>query len=472
MTRQTLALLSVFTWLAGCATDDLQRHAQDTQSFARNTFQADAALHADDNARQRSRDAAKAMLARGPLSQDDAVRVALLHAPSFQAMLAESTREAADAARLSRPSNPVFTFERLVRREHGEVDLDIGRLLSVSILEWLTWPQRHEASTAMAERARLNAAGASVDAAREAREAWVRAVAAGQALLYFEQVMDAAEASAELAKRMYQAGNFSRLQRARQHAFYADAAVQLTRARQGVLATREALVRTLGLDSSLAGSLTLPPRLPDPPVEARREASTAQTAMQQRIDVAMAQAGLKAQAARLGFETPSSFVNAFHVAAARNSETGKPPQRGYELEIALPLFDFGNAQRAGARAAYLAALNRAAQTVVDAESRVREHYAAYRAAHDLALHYRLEIVPLRKSIADETLLKYNGMLTGVFDLLAESRTQIASVIQAIETERDFWLADAALSATLLGRPVSGSGLTAASAAASDSGPAH
>ena len=36
-------------------------------------------------------------------------------------------------------------------------------------------------------------------------------------------------------------------------------------------------------------------------------------------------------------------------------------------------------------------------------------------------------MPLRKRIADENLLRYNGMLIGVFELLADAREQIASV---------------------------------------------
>ena len=62
-------------------------------------------------------------------------------------------------------------------------------------------------------------------------------------------------------------------------------------------------------------------------------------------------------------------------------------------------------------------------------------------------------MPLRKTIAEENVLRYNGMLIGVFELLADSREQIGSVIQAIDAQRDFWLADAALQATLIGRPM-------------------
>ena len=69
--------------------------------------------------------------------------------------------------------------------------------------------------------------------------------------------------------------------------------------------------------------------------------------------------------------------------------------------------------------------------------------------------YRDEVVPLRKSILDENLLRYNGMLISVFELLADAREQVTSVRQAIGAERDFWLAETALRGTLLGRPVEG-----------------
>ncbi len=136
-----------------------------------------------------------------------------------------------------------------------------------------------------------------------------------------------------------------------------------------------------------------------------------------------------------------------------NSETGLTPRRGYELAVPLPIFDFGDATRSRARALYMAAFNRAAQLAVDASSQVRESYGAYRTTYDIAKHYRDEIVPLHKTIADENLLRYNGMLIGVFDLLADSREQIGSVVQAIDAQRDFWLADAALKATLIGKPI-------------------
>ncbi|MCP6559412.1 hypothetical protein NL501_29760, partial [Klebsiella pneumoniae] len=82
---------------------------------------------------------------------------------------------------------------------------------------------------------------------------------------------------------------------------------------------------------------------------------------------------------------------------------------------------------ARAEAIYMQSVERAAEAAVNARSEVREAYAGYRTAFDIARHYRDEVVPLRKRISDENLLRYNGMLIGVFELLADARAQVAGV---------------------------------------------
>ena len=60
---------------------------------------------------------------------------------------------------------------------------------------------------------------------------------------------------------------------------------------------------------------------------------------------------------------------------------------------------------------------------------------------------------------------------GVFELLADAREQINTVMAAINAEQQFWLADAALQASLIGRPANVS-LSAAPPASSGGGEAH
>jgi outer membrane protein TolC len=140
--------------------------------------------------------------------------------------------------------------------------------------------------------------------------------------------------------------------------------------------------------------------------------------------------------------------------------------------LELPLFDWGTARVAQAQAVYMQALHRAADTAIQARSEVREAYGAYRTTWDIARHQRQEVVPLAARISEENLLRYNGMLIGVFDLLADARAQIASVQGAIQTQRDFWIAQADLDMALVGKPSLTAAPGPAMAAGKDAGPGH
>ena len=269
-----------------------------------------------------------------------------------------------------------------------------------------------------------------------------------------QQVKSAAEASAELARRMAAVGNWNRLQQAREQGFYADAALNLARAERAQVRARERLTRLMGLWGTQT-QFQVPERLPDLPREANELANIEQRAMAERLDVQAAKAGIEQLARNLGLTRTTRFINVLEFGVVRNSSNELPTQRGYEISLELPLFDWSGARVAKAEAIYMQAVDRAAETAVNARSQVREAYLAYRASHDIARHYRDEIVPLRKRIADENLLRYNGMLIGVFELLADARSQIASVNAYIEALRDFWLAQAELDMALIGPPNAG-----------------
>ena len=57
-----------------------------------------------------------------------------------------------------------------------------------------------------------------------------------------------------------------------------------------------------------------------------------------------------------------------------------------------------------------------------------------------AIQYRDVLLPLRQRIVDQTQLQYNGMLTGVFQLLQAKRDQIETGTQYLSTLRDYWIA--------------------------------
>jgi outer membrane protein TolC len=350
--------------------------------------------------------------------------------------------------------------------------VEIDRAVMFNVLSLITMPVARQVEQQRFEQAQLQAAGDAVLVATEARRAFYGAVAARELVKYLQQVKDAADASNELARRMVQAGNFNKLAQMREQAFYADATSDLARAQHQAVAERERLARALGLWGQQL-DFTLPDRLPDLPKEPIEPRNAEQTAMEMRLDLLASRRAAESTAKSLGLTEATGFVNVLELGYQNKSVTGEPRANGYAVELELPLFDFGSTRRARAEASYMQAVNRTAEVAVNARSEVRESYSAYRTAFDLARHYRDEVVPLRKRISEENLLRYNGMLIGVFELLSDSREQVRGVTSYVQALRDFWLADTSLKTALTGRSPGASSLTgAATDAAAPAAAAH
>jgi outer membrane protein TolC len=407
-------------------------------------------------------------LLRTPLTAEAAVEIALLNNPGLQAGFQELGIAESELIRAGRMRNPTFGFSR----KSGGGHVEIERALVIDLMYLVAMPlavgieQERFAQTQLDVAARALAIGA------EARHAYFGAVAAQQLLRYYERVKETAEVSAELARRMVEAGNFSKLAQMREHAFYADATTQLARARHQAVAERERLARVLGLAGPRL-NFGLPERLPELPKQPVAPQDAERTAIETRLDVQAARRSTEMYAQSLGLTRATGFVNVLHAGYVNKSETGDERMNGYEIELELPVFDFGTTRVARAEALYRQAVQRTAEVAVNARSQVREAYSAYRTSYDIAKHYRDEIVPLRKRIAEENLLRYNGMLIGVFELLADAREQVASVTAAVEATRDFWLADSNLQTAMTsGTPGPASIARPATAAAGGGGGGH
>lgn len=455
------ALALAVSALAGCAAVSSDGAVADVRQLLGERGTA-LPLNGDEEARQR---AVSDMLAK-PLDRHGAVRLTLLNNRSVQADLAELGIAQAELAQASRIDNPKFTFARKKRGDEIEYERSYG----IDILGVLSLPWRSQIEARNVEQAKLRVAGDIGRIALQARKAWVNAVAAEQSVRYMADVAESAEASAELARRMVTVGNFNKLAYNRAQLVYAESMAQLARSRQAALEARETLVRLLALNWRQVGELKLPERLPDLPEQVRSMDDLCPQAAEKRLDLQMARNETASMAKALGFTRATRFINVLETSYLNNASNDGSHQRGYELSLELPLFNWGDAKIAKAEAIYRQALNRAAEIGINAESELRVSYAAYRGQYDLARHYRDEVLPLRKAISDESQLRYNGMLSSVFELLADSREQVGGVLAAIEAQRSFWEAEANLEmATMLGSPPAASmGMAAAPSSAGDS----
>jgi outer membrane protein TolC len=446
--RTAVGLFFVTLALNGCATfskdggfGSVEKSIKDHTGKDVQWIKSDADQHKVD---QRIKE-----LLQKQLSVDDAVQVALFNNKGLQASFYELGISEADLVQAGRLPNPRFAM--LYAKNGGEYKIE--QALTFNIFSLVTMPKAKEIEGRRFEQTQRQTILEVLRLANETRKAYYVAVAADQGERYMQQVMTAAESSAELARRMKQAGNWSALDQAREQGFYADAALGYARAKQSRINAYEQLTKLMGLWGQQT-QFKLPERLPDLPGTAEEQGNIEQMAMEQRMDLQTMKLQTEALAKQLGLTKTTRFINVLEFGPARVLEGRRSEsyKNGFEIAFELPIFDWGDARVARAEAIYMQAVNQVAETAINARSEVREGYTRYRSSYDIAKHYRDEIVPIRKRISDENLLRYNGMLISVFDLLADARSQVASVNSYIESLRDFWLSQSDLEMSLIGKP--------------------
>jgi outer membrane protein TolC len=445
---------AVLVLLAGCGTFSPDGGMSVPADIVTDAMRMDVAAIRSDEEAAAARARVTRLLARR-LTADVAAQIALLNNRGLQAAYNELGIAEAIRVQDSIPANPTFTFERI----SGPVEIEIEKRIIANILSLATLPVRAEIATDRFHQAQLRAAEETVRVAQDARRAFYRAVAARARVAFLAQSQSSAEAATKLMQRLGETGAVNKLDQAREQSFYAEITAQLATARQHAASERERLTRILGFWGP-----DLDFRLPDalPPLPARPKSlpSIETEAVARRIDLQIARIELVALSKTLGFTQATRFINLLEVSGVsrttKERETGeKVRDRGFELEIQIPIFDGGEARVRQASETYMRAVNHLVDRAVSVRSQARDAYRTYRSTYDIARHYQREVLPLRKIISDETLLQYNAMQIDVFALLVEARQRIAVTIAAMDAQRDYWLAKANLLSALVGGGTAG-----------------
>lgn len=387
-------------------------------------------------------------LLRAPLTPDAAARIALLNNRALQVAFNDLGLAEIASVEAGLPPNPRLSVSRIAGA--GFVEWE-ARLLG-DLLALATLPARREIAEQRFARAQLEAREATFRIALAARRAWVNAVAARHMVSYLEQARAVVDASADLMRRLGETGAATRLDQARTGATYAEVSAQLAQARLRARRAQEVLARVLGLWRE-ADRFTIPALLPALPRVLNPIPNIEVEAVRTRVDLAMARQDLKIASSQLDLATATRFVDLLELAGfgveERDAES-RFRRGGFELEIEIPIFDGGEVKSRRGGETYIRALNQLAARAVEARSEARAADQAWRASYDIARLYQGRVLPLRRIVADETLLRYNGMLVDVFELLTEARERIAANIAAIEARREFLLAEIDLHAAIIG----------------------
>lgn len=434
--RSWVSLVVALLSLTGCASTSID--------YSELHSAADARLRrAGAPASTSSRDV-NALLAK-PLSAETAAQVAVLNNRGLRATLEEVAVAQAELASVQHLPNP--TVEGAMRFRRGEdADLEIGAMLDLT--ELVLALSRGGAAKASVGASKLAAVGEIIDLSFEAREAFFHYQAAVQVQELRRSVLEALAASAELATRLREAGNVTELDRAGEQSSFEEARLDYQRAEVAAAAARERLNATLGLWGR-GTEWRAEARLPELPERELSITTLEQESVRASLDLQLAKQRFTASAKQANVSRAAGFLPELKagVSAERDEEWAVGPA----VELEVPLFYQGQGEVAAAKAQ----MRRQQELYTDLAVRLRAtaRMAATRlsTAREGVVFYRDVLLPSKQKIVDETLLQYNAMSVGAFQLLQAKRDQIETARGFIEQLLEYWIARTRAEQLLSGR---------------------
>jgi cobalt-zinc-cadmium efflux system outer membrane protein len=126
------------------------------------------------------------------------------------------------------------------------------------------------------------------------------------------------------------------------------------------------------------------------------------------------------------------------------------------------LFDQGQAAIPRAAAIVRQSRQRYAALAAEIRSQVRAARLRMMNARNMAELYHDQVLPTQQRLLHETQLRYNGMLSGVFQLLQAKRDQIDAAVEYVQSLEAYWIARADLERAIGGRLPGATGPTTTS----------
>jgi cobalt-zinc-cadmium efflux system outer membrane protein len=395
-------------------------------------------------------------LLKAKLTVDQATQIALLNNRDLQAVYSELGVAQADLVQAGLLNNPIFDAAIKFPTSGGQANLELSTVMN--FLDVFYMPLRKRVAAARFEEAKLRVTGAVLDFGAQVRTAFYLYQSNEQMLELRGTIVQALNASLEVARRLNEAGNITDLDLARERALTEAGKLALRSAEVAVRQSRERLNDLMGLwgkDTEWQSD----ERLPDIPEQPVQTENIERVALSRSIDLLHARQRIVVAGEQLGFNRTTALIPEFHAGPLGEREEGSWTV-GPTLEFPIPLFDQGQARVGRA----VAELRRAQQEYYALAVRIRSTARAVRdrmeGARDRALYYRDILLPLHERIVNESQLQYNAMQLGPIQLLRAREQQIETAVSYIETLRDYWLARGDLGQILSGRLPSPNGFQA------------
>ena len=384
----------------------------------------------------------------GSLKLQSAVELALANNPTLCALYEDIGIAQAEMVQATLLTNPTLTGSiGFPINKRGTLESELG--IALNILELLTLPARKRVAEKRFAAEVRHVTHEALRVVFEVRHHYIDIQAMQQLLELRLDLVEAAEAAADLAERQYTAGNITDLTRANEQAAYQQARVDLGRDQLTLIEKKESLTRLLGLTGDHV-AWRIEEALGDLPSSEPEVEPLEATVAERRLDLQSARLQVELAGNALTLAKTTRFFGRIDVGAHSHQDPNGPVLLGPTLSLDLPIFDQRQALIARLEAQHRQATRRLAGLLVDAQSEVRVARARLLALRALAKHYRDELLPLRSRIVDETLLQYNAMTVALYQLVSAKQQDIEARRTYLELLRDYWTAQAELERALGG----------------------
>ena len=414
--------------------EQVEHSVEDRTGFAV-SWQQDAA------AREASLKTVRALLQK-PLTVNSAVKIALLNNRNLQATFEDVGISAADLREAGMLKNPSIDLSIRFpdKPPHGT---NTEEAAVFDLLDLLMLPLRKHVAAEKLASVQLHVADEVLRLVAEVKSAFYMLQADQSLLSQSQGVKDISSLSLQLAQKQHEAGNITDLALMQQQSTYDTARLGVVIVENQQREHREKLNRLLsvwGPDTAWKVAGELPP-LPDKDVPLRGLESLA---VSQRLDLAASHRELAEMVRSLGLVKTYRYVGALDVGVDTERDTDGTNFTGPRMRIELPIFNQGQARVAKGEAGLRRAELKFETLAIDIRSNVRELHGQLTAKRDLARFYQNELLPERKAISSAMLLRYNGMLTGNYELFTARSEEIEVAQKSVEALRDYWITRAEL----------------------------
>jgi cobalt-zinc-cadmium efflux system outer membrane protein len=369
------------------------------------------------------------------LTADEAVAIAMVNNPRIQVTLAELGIARADLIQASTIANPVFEFEI---RFPGEPYRPYELRLAQSLIELIQLPRRRAVGRAAFDAAQMRVSSEVLRFASDVRSAYFDVLASTQHVALSQTITASAQTAADVAVRQHRAENITDLDLENEQALYEQAKLDLARAEQQMLVSRESLMRAMGLRNETA-EWRVPATFPELPESELDQQSLERLAAEQRLDIAIARRELEVSQRQVPL-TRLAVLEETVLDVHFEREPSGEHTKGPGIELPIPIFNTGRATRARAEAQFLRARHLLNALEAESSSRLRTARSTLAEARARAEYYRDVVVPRRTRIVELTKLEHNAMLVGIFQLLQARQNEMQARRDSIEAQREYWSA--------------------------------